>query len=73
MAYWCEGGAVVDAFMPHNLTVKEAWAIYHARYPGSSDMKLPSGWRLSTCSIDIPPMPVTHENMWWGEIHAAPP
>jgi hypothetical protein len=48
MAYRHAGGTAANGFAPHNLTVKEARALHHARYPASPHMRLPSGWHQNS-------------------------
>jgi hypothetical protein len=70
MAYRRAGGAVANGFTPHNLTVEEARALHHARYPALTDMWLPSRWQLSAGGDGIPPVPMPHKTRWWDEIHS---
>jgi hypothetical protein len=69
MAYHRHGGAATKGFAPHNLTVEEKRALYHARYPVLLDMRLPSRWRLSMGGVGIPPVPIPNRTRWWEEIH----
>jgi hypothetical protein len=51
--------AAANGFGRGSLTVPEAWALYHARYPVPPDMRLPSsgGWKMAVNGIGVPPPP----------------
>jgi hypothetical protein len=47
-------------FVSHNVTIREVWVLYHNGYPHvSPDMRLPSGWKLSTDGIGILSLPLS--------------
>jgi hypothetical protein len=60
----------VNGFGRGSLTVVEAWAMYHTRYPIPPDMHLPtsSGWRMAINGIVVPPPPGTEK--WRDAIRA---
>jgi hypothetical protein len=50
------GGAVAIRFCPRNLTVEEAWVLYHEEYPFLPNMRLLPGWIIFGsvhCDLDI--------------------
>jgi hypothetical protein len=64
--------AAANGFGRGSLTVKEAWALYHARYPVPPDMRLPSsgGWKMAMNGIGIPPPPTPGTERWKDAIRA---
>ncbi|KAK1681808.1 hypothetical protein QYE76_042656 [Lolium multiflorum] len=64
--------AAANGFGRGSLTVAEAWALYHARYPVPPDMRLPSsgGWKMAVNGIGIPPPPKPGTDQWRDGIKA---
>ncbi|XP_071678350.1 uncharacterized protein [Lolium perenne] len=61
-----------NGFGRGSLTVAEAWALYHARYPVPPDMRLPSngGWKMAVNGIGVPPPPKPRMDQWWDAVKA---
>ncbi|KAK1616134.1 hypothetical protein QYE76_021651 [Lolium multiflorum] len=64
--------AAANGFRRCSLTVAEAWALYHTRYPVPLDMRLPSssGWKMVVNGIGVPPPPKPGTDQWRDGIKA---